>query len=1421
MESLFRMLSNLKVGICITNEKGQFVEANDLFCKVFGVSKKDLAGNTFATIVPVSQVKIVDDFHLKIFKSNKTDFLDLSIISKEGIEIFIKLSGEKFEQVKGQNFIITTVVEESSRNHENQLKLSNERYEYVTKATFDAIWDLSLVEEDLYWGDGFESLFGYKTENNKGDIVGWYEHIHEEDRKRVLQSINTLIKSKNSIWVEEYQFKKADGSMAFVRNKGIIVRDNRGKALRMIGAMQDISEQKREEQQLKLFKSVITNSNDSVLISAASSIYESGPEIIYVNDAFLKLTGYSREEVLGKTPALLHGPLTSNDALAKIKTSLENWESCELELINYKKNGAPFWTSIANVPVSDAKGKYTHWISIQKNVTEKIREENEKELFYSLLQIINSNKQLEVAMSIVIEKISEYFGYIYAEAWLVNIDESKMLYKAKWAKNETKALYGIEFPYESVEKGLGMMGKAWEEKKKIYYNDIQNSYFLAKDNARLAGLNSVLVLPIFLNEKIIGFFSFFKETAFTKEQEESDFLDKISLQMGSAIQKSRAEDELNRFFQLSPDLMCIVGLDGYFKKVNHSVCNLLGYSEMELLNAKLNDFIFEPSKETVDTKKPDIFSGVDIFDYENRYLSKSGKVIWLSWTAVPIPDEGVVFAVAKDITEKKKMDLERENILDSISDCFYALDNQFNFTYLNTPAQKLLKKSSAELVGKNIFDIYTFLGEGLFYENFQNVLRTKEPMHFEIYFKDFSSWYEESFYPTEEGISIFFRSINNRKKAEEEIQIALKEKNSILESITDGFLTLDQNWIVTYWNKESERMLQVKRNDIVGKKLTDFFPAVRGTKFYQNLLEAMTVNSAMHFEQFYPPLNLHLEISAYPSEMGLSIYFKNITQAKKILDLEQLEKEVLEKNALPDTALEESIRFYLIEIEKLHPGMICSVMRLEDSKLHCWVAPNLHKEFLDIFEDVEIGSKNGAFDSAAFGKQKVIVSDIEKEIFWKGFKEAAIRNNLKSYWSYPIINNSDTVLGTFAIYYNTKKVPSIEEEKIIFKVVNILKIIIENKTFEQEILEINERYNFVTKATNDIIWDWNIKKDIVFRTGEGLKNLISLSDDSHTNNLNVWTERIHPDDISNTKDWLDNFLYHSTELFWTNSYRFKKSDGKYAYLYEKGYLTRNEKLVPVRMIGSIRDITLQKETEMVLKSLNDKLEKRAEQLINSNLELERFAYIASHDLQEPLRMVSSFLQLLQKKYEHQLDEIGNKYIHLAVDGADRMKRLINDLLQFSRVSSTIIALQPVDTQQIVDDLKILFKNKLFESGGIIYTSKLPLIMADKTPISQLFQNLLGNALKYKSESPPEIHVTCVESKLDYTFCVSDNGIGIDPKFFEKIFVIFQRLHSKNEYSGTGIGLAICKKIADRFNGKIWVESAQGKGSKFFFSFPKL
>ena len=232
------------------------------------------------------------------------------------------------------------------------------------------------------------------------------------------------------------------------------------------------------------------------------------------------------------------------------------------------------------------------------------------------------------------------------------------------------------------------------------------------------------------------------------------------------------------------------------------------------------------------------------------------------------------------------------------------------------------------------------------------------------------------------------------------------------------------------------------------------------------------------------------------------------------------------------------------------------------------------------------------------------------------------------------------------------------------------------------------------------------------------------------------------------------------------------------------------------------------------------LQKSTSELTASNTELERFAYVASHDLQEPLRMVSSFLNLLEEEYGKNLDENAREYIHFAVDGAARMKILVNDLLQYSRVGTNKEEFTAVDLNDTMEYVIRVLDEEIKKNNAKVKVGSLPVIRANKTLMGQMFINLIGNALKYHGNRPPEIEIGCKETPEWYVFYVKDNGIGIDPKFFDKIFIIFQRLHSKAEYSGTGIGLAICKKIAEVHKGKIWVESLKDQGSTFYFNIAK-
>ena len=246
--------------------------------------------------------------------------------------------------------------------------------------------------------------------------------------------------------------------------------------------------------------------------------------------------------------------------------------------------------------------------------------------------------------------------------------------------------------------------------------------------------------------------------------------------------------------------------------------------------------------------------------------------------------------------------------------------------------------------------------------------------------------------------------------------------------------------------------------------------------------------------------------------------------------------------------------------------------------------------------------------------------------------------------------------------------------------------------------------------------------------------------------------------------------------------------------------------------GIFRDTTERKRAEEALRE-------RTEALERSNKELEQFAYVASHDLQEPLRMVASYTQLLAKRYKGKLDSDADEFIAYAVDGATRMQALINDLLTYSRVGTKGKDFKPIDCKTVLERTLDNLKQALEESGAEVTYEPLPTVVADDMQLGQLFQNLIGNAIRFRSKEPPHVHVSAEQNEDKWIFSVRDNGIGIDPEFHERIFIIFQRLHKMRDYPGTGIGLAVCKKIVERHGGRIWVESSPEKGSTFYFTIP--
>ncbi|MGB8492735.1 MAG: PAS domain-containing protein [Bacteroidales bacterium] len=384
-----------------------------------------------------------------------------------------------------------------------------------------------------------------------------------------------------------------------------------------------------------------------------------------------------------------------------------------------------------------------------------------------------------------------------------------------------------------------------------------------------------------------------------------------------------------------------------------------------------------------------------------------------------------------------------------------------------------------------------------------------------------------------------------------------------------------------------------------------------------------------------------------------------------------------------------------------------------------------------------------------------------------------------------------------------------DESGEIIKSIGMVHDITEAKKAEKEIKESKENLNLALEIGNIGVWEWDLYTDEMF-LDERIAKMLGLSPGAVCCSYTDFENFLNEEDIPHFKKTISNAL--NEDLPFETVFRINPENKAEKYINAKAIVENDDSGDPLKMRGVCFDITeMKRGAEQGLFKLN-------EELLRSNKALEQFAYVASHDLQEPLRMVSSFTQLLSRNYGEKLDVNAREYIQFAVDGASRMYDMINDLLAFSRVQTRGKEFKEVDMNYIIEQAQNLLSLQIQDKKASVTYDALPVVVADENQMVQLIQNLVSNALKFNN-GVPRVHVSFSTGHLCNVFSVSDNGIGIDKEYFERIFRIFQRLMPNYEYDGTGIGLAICKRIVERHGGKIWVESEVGKGSTFYFTIP--
>ncbi|SEJ64489.1 PAS domain S-box-containing protein [Cyclobacterium xiamenense] len=1361
-------------------ETFEIVDVNQSAIDHYGYSRQEFLSMTIRDLRPAEELPKLHASHEGVDdKKNPIYFGTFTHRKKGGERIRVDVNGHPVI-FKGRQCLMVTC-QDVTEKEKQLLELTDSEQKLKTASSIAKLgyWRQEVGSSVLNWSDEVYRIWGRKKGLFEATFKNFFETIHPADRDLFLKEEAAVFAGKETLDVC-HRILLPNGNVKWVHELGRLNRDERGNPLLFEGTVQDITKQKLEEQQLRLLESVVTHTSDSIMITEATSEDGSGARIVYVNDAFTKMTGYTFGEIVGKSPRILQGPKSDWEAIQRLNEAVKSREFCEITTINYKKNGEQFWVSISISPVLDETGRVSHWIALEKDVTAVMNEQLQRDLLAKISVAFHEGADLQSALIEVCRLIAIYGDFSFCEVWIPGLQKKSLRLAANFAHDAAgKTFYDQSGKVTKMDVDEGLPGKVWSENKSVIWEKVgQNECFVRRQAAWHSGLSVVLGIPLRHRDAKVGVLVVGACEQLGSMEQHQPVLSMLQSFIGSEINRKGLEEELLHLFEALPDIICLTDFQGNFLKMNRSGCELLGYQEMEIRGSSFAQFIHPEDAGNTAEAFQNLKSQGGIFKVENRFLTKSGRVVWLNWYGNPHLTEQVIYASAKNVTEEKKLqelivdasqlakiggwelDLakqegsdtmywspmvkeilevpedynpslsggfefysadskakiraavdklieqgvefdeelllltstgkekwvrcigrsERTNgrctkifgsfqdidgmkktelriseILGSISDGFYAVDADWNFTFFNKEAENLLNRRKEELLGKNFWEEFSPAIGTQMERIYRDVAAQGKAVSFEYQYPGDGSWYEINTYPSGGGISSYFKNIDEKRRAAEELQKAYREKINIIESIGDAFFTVDKQWTITYWNKEAERLMGRSRSSMLGRNLWKQYADLVATDFYVQCGAAMESSQNAAFEVFYPTLNTWLEVAVYPSIDGLSVYFKDITRRK-------------------NTAM--------------------------------------------------------------------------------------------------------------------------------------------------QIVRANERFEKVTQATTDAIWDWDIENDLIFR-GMGFEKFFGRNVQRNFKSAEFQQDCYHPDDLLRIKESLKASLADPTREKWQMEYRITHSSGEERTVIDKGMIIRNESGKAIRMVGALTDISERKKHEREVQELNQLLKQHVQELEVTNEQLEQFAFIASHDLQEPLRMISSFLNQIERKYGDQLDAKAHQYIHFATDGAKRMKRIILDLLEYSRAGKFADTPEPVNIHVLIEEYKVLRRKLLRDKEAVLTAESLPTISCYKAPLVQTFHCLLDNAINYSREGvPPRIDIRVSEKETHWEFGIADNGIGIDSQFFDKIFIIFQRLHNKEQYKGTGIGLSIVKKHVEFWGGKIWLESSPGVGSTFYFTVNK-
>ncbi|MDJ1422322.1 MAG: PAS domain S-box protein [Candidatus Methanoperedens sp.] len=811
--------------------------------------------------------------------------------------------------------------------------------------------------------------------------------------------------------------------------------------------------------------------------------------------------------------------------------------------------------------------------------------------------------------------------------------------------------------------------------------------------------------------RLIAYFIIISYIFIAFQSEEKKLVQTNEALQAENIERKRAEKELDRFFNLSIDMFSVVGFDGYFKKLNIAWESTLGFTGDELKSKPFIEFVHpEDRKATIDELHK-LRAGVVTVFFENRYLCRDGSYKCLAWTARPVVEESLVYAVARDVTERKseeeklrKSEERFRQIAESAGEWIWEVDADGLYTYSSPVVEKILGYKPQEIIGKKHFydffapDVREELKEAAF-ENFARKESFRGFVNPSVHKNGNIVILETNGMPIlDEGGNLSgYRGadtdITERRHAEEALKKERDKAQRYFDIAGTALVVIDADHKVSLINKKGCEILGYNENEIVGKNWFDTFI----------------------------PQRIRYNIKAVFNKL----------MAGEVEPVEFYENPVLTKSG------EERLIAWHNSILRDETGRIIAVLGSGE----------------------DITKYRRAEEALRRAKD-----ELEMRVRERTAELAKTNENLKA------------------------------EIK-------------ERKRVEEELRKRDRQQNAILNNIPDIAWLKDkesrfiaVNKPFAEACGVSPEDLIGKTD------LDIWLHDLAQRYRTDDREVMETGRRKQVEEPLVDK------EGKRTWIETIKTPIYDDKGEIIGTTGIARDITERKRTE-------EELRQRTAELARSNAELEQFAYIASHDLQEPLRMISGFTKLLERRCKGRLDTSADEFIAYIVDGAARMQRMIEDLLAYSRVGMRGKPFELTNLEAIFEEVMTNLKVAIEENKAQVTHDPLPTVMADTSQMVQLFQNLISNGIKFRREELPRIHVSAQRKGDELVFSVQDNGIGIAPQFMGQLFQLFQREHAATEYPGTGIGLAVCKKIVERHGGRIWAESEPGKGSTFYFTMP--